>query len=45
MDESSQSPIATAPTSYPLYVRLRAVVADWSLPKEERKERKRPSSL
>jgi len=27
---------APPPTSYPLYVRLRAVVADWEVPKEDR---------
>lgn len=39
MDESSRGPqVPSSPTSYPLYVRLRAVVADWMVKPEERKD-------
>lgn len=39
MEESSHGPqLPSAPTSYPLYVRLRAVVADWMVKPEERKD-------
>jgi hypothetical protein len=32
------SALAPPPTSYPLYVRIRAVVADWEVPPEQRSE-------
>lgn len=39
MEDSSRGPqTPSAPTSYPLYVRLRAVVADWRVPPEEAKD-------
>mmetsp|Transcript_101399 Transcript_101399/g.241823 ORF Transcript_101399/g.241823 Transcript_101399/m.241823 type:complete len:1868 (+) Transcript_101399:77-5680(+) len=37
MEESSRT-APNAPTSYPLYVRVRAVVADWRVPSEQRKD-------
>jgi len=39
MDESSRgAQVPVAPTSYPLYVRVRAVVADWAVPEDQKKD-------
>jgi hypothetical protein len=38
VDTSKAGQYLTPPTSYPLYVRIRAVVADWEVPKEKRSE-------
>jgi len=37
-DTSKAGQYLTPPTSYPLYVRIRAVVADWEVPVEKRSE-------
>jgi len=37
-DTSKAGQYLTPPTSYPLYVRIRAVVADWEVPAEKRSE-------
>jgi hypothetical protein len=38
IDASKAGQYLTPPTAYPLYVRIRAVVADWEVPEEKRSE-------